>query len=324
METSQLDKWLIDDEKSNEAALLMKLYALQGDYLFNQYEPIKSSSADDGLVFSHRIERWLSCFSDEDDRWTAYKTMKYFLFLGLEETKELYRCAVEHHLFPWLIDEANLDIFSPNFNEVLDEQLKLCWPCPVTDSLRINSLLHSTGIDGRPLRPDWYSLRILKDEERIKNYVEDNEIEYLILFEDFSGSGGQCKDVIEFALSVFPGKIFFSPLVICHPGDEGMRELAKEHEGRLAYSPVVVIGKDCLVRGESNVDEPASFAPLRDLLNKIYSNGVFHDYDGEAFGFKNTGCLYSSYSNCPNNTPPIYHVNNEIWKYPLFPRGPRV
>lgn len=323
---SVIDSWLTDQSGQRADVFRLKhTYELQAEFLFDKFEPTRASHFDAAMPFIGRLDRWLENFDTDEDRWAAFRSLRYFLFVGPNEVEELYRCAVENVLYPWLADVNNLDIFLPlnDHTQQLREALKECWPCPVTDSLRINGLLHRTGLKGRDLRPDWHSLRKLASRESIDAYVQANEISTLALFEDFVGSGSQCAGAIEFALSVFSGLILFCPLVICYQGDEAMRRLQSKHASRLTYRPVVRITKDCLVGQLPSPNEPKTFAALRVAIENGYSK-IGINIIGGAYGFKQIGCLYGSYSNCPNNAPPIYHATSSRWAHALFPRETRV
>lgn len=313
-------------ERQNIVFKLKQLYELQALFLFNQYEPVLASPSEAAIPFLNRLDRWLSCFDNPDDQWAVFRTFQYFFFTGREETDELYRCAVNHKFLPWLIDKNDLDIFDKDIDEKLNSVVAQSWPCPVTDSLRINSLLHRTNLKGQSLRPDWLSLKELGDLEKIKKYIERTDaargrvpIKYLVLFEDFVGSGFQCQRAVKFALDAFPGPILLVPLVVCYPGDKLLRELALSNE-KLTYDPVVVLPENCLIGEQSKVGEPPSFRELRVALRNGRNKGEFSD---PAFGYDNVGSLASSYSNCPNNSPPIYHGSSPSWPHPLFPRKGR-
>lgn len=316
-----IDTW-IRSERSRTTVALKRLYELQAEFLFNQYEPVKATPAEAGLPFIDRLDRWIGSFDDPEDQWTVFTTFKYFFFAGLEETDEMYRCAVQHILVRWLIDLGGIDIFSQDGNQSLSTELKACWPCPVTDSLRINSLLHRTGFEGQSLRPDWLSMKTLGDAEKIGKYVTKKGIRYLVLFEDFSGTGNQCDRAARYALNIFPGPILLVPLVICAPGEEKLRKLEAESNGRLTFRPVIVLGYDCLVGRDAREDQPKSFIALRQAMHNGYKK-MKSTLDGEEFGYGSVGSLYSSFSNCPNNNPPIYHGNSPGWSHALFPRKRR-
>ena len=322
-----IDSWLMSNEiRSTITHSLKRLYELQATFLFDQYEPVKASPPDAGIPFLRRLERWLECFSDSEDQWNAYYALRYFLFVGVLETEEMYRCAVQNHLYPWLVEAANIDIFASDVDRILEAEMRACWPCPISDSLRINGLLHRTNLNSQDLRPDWYSLNWLGDKSAIKKYVAKKEIRYLILFEDFVGSGTQCTRAINFALNAFEGPVFLCPLVVCSPGDQRLRELQSSSSGRLSYSPVVVLPKNCLIQPDPSTDEPGSFAKLRVAMEHGYTKYLESGapLNGGAFGFKGVGCLYGSYSNCPNNAPPIFHAYSKTWARPLFPRRSRI
>jgi len=319
---SIIDTWTTSTiERTRDTFKLKQLYELQAEFLFNQYEPVRASPSEAAMPFLQRLDRWLGCFDSPEDQWNVFRSLKYFFFIGREETDELYRCAVSHKLLPWLIERDGLDIFSCDFQENLDKAIHTTWPCPVTDSLRINNLLHRTNLKGQSLRPDWLSLKQLGDKEKIAKYKKDKKVKYLALFEDFVGSGMQCERATKFALDAFDGPIILAPLVVCHPGDVKLHALAAASKGRLTYEPIVVLASDCLITEIPDAGEPKSFATFRIALQNGHRKGAFAD---PAFGWEGVGSLVSSYSNCPNNSPPIFHGMTESWLHPLFPRKGRV
>lgn len=319
---SAIDGWIQSERRSRAAVALKRLYELQSTFLFNQYEPVRASSTSAGLPFIDRLDKWILSFDDEEDRWIAFKTFKYFFFAGLEETEEMYRCAVHHQVTRWLVDLAAIDIFSPDANARLQAEFDKLWPCPITDSLRINSLLHRTGLRGQSLRPDWLSLKELGDKTKIARYVGRKGIRYLALFEDFVGSGSQCARAVNFALKAFDGPVLLCPLVVCAPGADEIRNIASQSQGRLTFEPVIELSHDCLVGKDSLPGQPSSFPALRTAMANGYKKiGV--SVDGGEFGHGYVGSLYASYSNCPNNSPPIFHITNSSWPDAIFPRKGR-
>jgi hypothetical protein len=318
---STIDEWMKSTiERGDYTIRLKRLYELQAEFLFNQYEPAKASPSEAGIPFISRLDRWIGGFDDPEDRWSAFHSLRYFFFIGQQETDELYRCAVQHKLLPWLADQAKLNIFSGQFQKLLRTEIIHTWPCPITDSLRINSLLHRTDLNGQDLRPDWLSLKTLGDQEKIGKYAKKNDLKYLVLFEDFVGSGTQCEKTAKFALDAFPGPILLVPLVVCHPGHEKLQLLAADSKDRLSYKPVVILEADCLVREIPSQNEPFSFKALRLAMENGHKKGKFK---GSAYGYNGVGSLASSYSNCPNNVPPIFHTRTFTWPFPLFPRHGR-
>jgi hypothetical protein len=320
---SAIDRWILSTvERTHQATALKRLYDLQAEFLFNQYEPVNASPEESAIPFSTRLDNWLSCFDSDEDQWTAFHALRYFFFIGQHETEEMYRCAVQNKLLPWLADLAKLDIFEASFETALQAELQAVWTCPATDSLRINGLLHRTGLKGQSLRPDWLSLIDLGSEEKIVKYVRNEEIKYLALFEDFVGSGRQSGKAVEYALSVFNGPVLLAPLVVCSTGHEVLGKLEQKYPGRFTYRPVVVIGANCLVGQTPSPDEPPSFGGLREIMQRGYKK-IGKSIYGKAFGFSSVGSLIASYSNCPNNTPPIFHARTDSWPHPIFPRERR-
>lgn len=311
-----------DPSRASRAIQLRALYETMAEHLFHQYEPTKMASRSSSRAFMIRLNEWLSCFSSDEDRWAAFRSIEYLFFAGNEEFEELYRFAYENIVKPWVADRIELDIFAPDASVLLSNELECIWPCPITDSLKINSFLHITGLGGKGIRPDWYSLRLLADPHKIENYRNKQKIKYLLLLEDFSGSGMQVIKSLKFAAKNFNGPILLVPLLVCEPGDKLIRETISAMKNvDVSYSPVSIITEQCLIKETPAPGEPKLFSPLRSAIKSGFSSMTAKP-DGGAFGWEDVGSLVALYSNCPNNTPPIYHFTCETWK-PLFPRSVR-
>jgi len=307
--------------RGQKATRLRALYEFVATHLYDQYEPNKRVSEQSAL-FLERIESWLASFQSDADRWNAFRSLEYFLFLGVEEYEELYRCACDHTVLPWICDLEGIDIFGPATAKKIEKALKKTWICPVTDSLRINSFLHLTGLPGLKFRPDWHSLSKFGDGEKIANYVCRSGIGHLVLVEDYVGTGTQFGRALEFAVENFNGPILALPLVVCAPGDEALRGIEARTGGRVTYKPGVVIPKNCLVGQAFQAGEPVLFKELRDTLLAAFKIMGEPRLDGEEYGFGYVGSLVCTFSNCPNNTPPIYHYSDKRWNA-IFPRAGR-
>ncbi len=318
---SIIESW--EREERPHATRLRALYEFLSKHLFDQYEPSKRISTSASYQFLAKLEAWLGCFSNDQDRWNAFRSLEYFFFVGKDEFEELYRCSCDHVLLPWLADLAKIDIFSDRADELLWRELARTWVCPVTDSLRINSYLHVTGIPGLSYRPDWRSLSELADPRKIANLVSRSGIKRLVLVEDFVGSGRQFGKALSFAARNFSGDILAMPLVICAPGDHKLRQIVKEFPRKnIQYFPQVVLPEYCLVQRTPHPDEPKLFEDLRRSLFNGYISLGSPNIDGKELGFGEVGSLLCMFSNCPNNTPPIYHYPFRNWKA-IFPRAGR-
>lgn len=321
---SKIDEWSLNIRRRDKALYLRGLYETMAVQLYGQYEPTRLTNHRISTKFLKRIESWLGCFDDEADKWAAFRSLEYLLFAGQNEFDELYRHAAENIIKPWIIDKVKANLFDPNIDHIIDKCLKQCWICPATDSLRINGFLHVSHMRGKSIRPDWYSLCKLGSAERIDEFVKKSDVKYLIILEDFAGTGSQLSRVVSYAAKVFKGPILAIPLIICAPGHKKMQNAAKKLS-MVTYSPGLVITEDCLVSKEVVEGQPKLFPKLRIAMKAGYKKikkGMKSDLQGKEFGYEGTGSLVVLYSNCPNNTPPIFHCKTEIWR-PLFPRSNR-
>lgn len=308
-----------DPDRVLRANQLRAFYETMSTQLFKQYEPTKISSARISREFLIKIESWLEGFSNDEDKWQAFRSIEYLFFAGQAEFEELYRCGVNHNLVPWIIDQSGIDLFSHEVDELVREEISKCWVCPATDSLRINGFLHVTGLEGQSLRPDWLSLKQFADVNKVQEYIKAKNIKYLVLVEDFVGSSRQFSRVLNFAASVFSGPIFLMPLIICAPGERKLcKDIKALNRSNICYKPGLVIEDSCLVGQNPTSNEPKLFNALRQVMKTGYKK-MDCELDGEEYGWEKVGSLVVLYSNCPNNTPPIYHHNVSTWN-PLFPR----
>ncbi|HZR34092.1 MAG TPA: hypothetical protein VFA75_01870 [Nevskia sp.] len=319
---SQLKAWELSEELKKDAGRLRDLYELMAVYLFEQYEPTLLPTDRISRKFLKRLDRWLDGFENEKQKWAAFRSIEYLLFIGSGEFFELYRAAHKIVLERWLIECSGIDIFAADADSCLKSEMATCWPCPVTDSFLINEFLRITGIPGHPFRPDWQVLKILGDKDKIARHVERHKLTRLVLLEDFSGSGGQISRVLKFAAEAFAGPILLIPLVVCADGDRLLKKSVQDlKRGNIAYKPVLVVERDCLVQQDATAGEPRLFAGLREAINGGYKKlGV--ELEGGAFGYGGVGSLVVMKGNCPNNTPPIYHFDGNGWM-PPFPRHDR-
>ena len=321
IERLELELHPTDDSRSTSISKLRGLYETLAEQLFQQFEPTRKVSPRVSRDFMVRLNDWLEHFENDEDKWTALKSIQYVFFAGHFEFEELYRCAVENKIKPWLIDIKGIDIFEEDALKKLDDELDKCWPCPVSDSLRINGFLHLTGLKGKNLRPDWMSMKQFATADSIQKYQTKEGIDYLILIEDFVGSGDQFSKVLKFAAENFRGPIILTPLIVCAPGDKKIKETIALLNHDISYRPVTVLSEDCLITDKPTPGEPKLFSKLRDVLKTGYTI-MNSSLDGAEYGWKKTGSLVVLYSNCPNNTPPIYHHHTATWQ-PLFPRSER-
>lgn len=307
-------------KESRHVIQLRSYYEFLAQRLFFEYEPTKQSSTHPRRDFLSRLECWLASFDDKSHAMAAFKSIQYLFFAGISEYEELYRCAQEHHVAKWVMELSGISIFDANVDGKLVSALAGTWICPATDSLRINGFLHINGLKGHDVRTDWRALSILGDDKLIESYVKKKRIQRLVIVDDFVGAGDQFWGALSYAIKVFPGEILAVPLICCA---EGLRKIKKEVEGvkatNVQISPVLVVPDNCMV-GERRFDgEPKLFSKLRDAMLHGYGKmGI--NVAGNQYGSGKLGSLTILYSNCPNNSPPIYGLDAGGRWSPIFRR----
>lgn len=312
-----LKDWSLRDWPEDDVILVVQ-DAIQylGRKIFDDYEPSQFDRFED------RLDRWLHNVEDELDQQALFRILHYLFFVGRPESESLCRAALHGPVTRWLIDTLNIDIAAIDASTVLEHAISETWFCPITDSMRINSFLKVNRLDGKSHRPDWRSLRKFADPQKILTYIQDNNIRRIVLLEDFVGSGTQMKNAVAFAAEHVPNlEILVTPLVVCPDGDIVGMDLQEKH-ANISYDPVLVIPRNLLIKFEEGDDEPADFSNIRSLIATNREKFVIPEPDAESqkcHGFKNTGAMVSLYSNCPNNSLPIFHDHNPNWE-PLFPR----
>jgi len=297
------------------------------DRLFFDYEPTKGPYPE----FWPRLEAWIENFDDEQDQKTAFQLIPRLFYIGQEEFNTLYRVAVNGPVARWLIQLLNLMFDAPDSDRLLREAFKKTWFCPVTDSMRINGFYHLNGITtGHNLRPDWLTLSKIGDTEATKKYITDNSIEYIVLLEDFVGSGSQISAAISYAADLadeMGKKVLLLPMIICPKGVSNFNSMVKKHNN-LTFESVIELKQTDFIPPTSTTAEHELSDQLRPVLRHTFDkvrghSGSFAEAPYTPFGYRDTGGLVVMFSNCPDNTLPIVHHSSITW-HPLFPRRSRI
>jgi hypothetical protein len=295
--------------------------------LFNDYELYIGPSP----TFRDRLAQWLQNVKATKDQKSLFQLIPHIFYIGKEEFNVLYREAYNTIYFRWLTDLLKINFLNEEENaRLIKEALSHTWFCPLTDSLRINQFYHINNIPAQnDHRPDWRSLRQFGSVEKIKNYILENEIKYLVLLEDFVGNGGQVSKTVEFVAKNFPQiPTLVIPLIICPAGLKVSQDFEKQQKV-VSIRPVISLPKSWFLTKSVTKDEPKLFDEIRRLSIKNYSKvcgGVVPKSGMEPYsplGYKQTGGLIVMYTNTPNNTLPIIHRQSELW-FPIFLRHKRV
>ena len=316
LNTLLLNLALRDLEGENETFLDQSDIRYLGRKVFNDYEPSQFDP------FENRLDRWLHNVTDERDQQTLFLLLSYLFFIGRPEFESLCRAAYNGPVHRWLVEQLDVNIADPAAMEALNAGAAETWFCPVTDSMRINSFLKVNKLTGKSHRPDWRSLRKFGDSERIRQYIIINQIQRIVLLEDFVGSGTQMQSAVRFAAAISADiEILVLPLVTCPAGDQIGHEL-EEKIANVSYEPVVVIPSEMFIKADPQPNEPPFFQTVRDLIVQVRTRLSKPAMDAESqryHGYKGTGAVITMYSNCPDNSLPIIYDDTEEW-HALFPR----
>lgn len=308
-------------ESGNEFIGLGSLIRYLSENLYYDYEPALGAHPE----FESRLNRWLNNHTSEEYQKRLLKLVPNIFYLGREEMNSLYHTAFQSNVMRWLFDKVIMPQDTPHtWDKKVKDAINSTWFCPITDSFRINQFYHINGIpSAHELRPDWRSLKAFGSEDKIREYVILKKIKYIILLEDFVGSGNQVFESIKYCVENFDVEVLFVPLIICNQGSDLI--LGFTHE-RFTLSPVITLSHSYLVnRSGKTCDDLKDFIEMSEELYDLIMAGKTERQKAEikVFGFRNTGGVVVMYSNTPNNSLPAIHVESDSWS-PLFNRQPRV
>ncbi|MEC3881918.1 phosphoribosyltransferase-like protein [Parapedobacter sp. 10938] len=300
--------------------------------LYHDYQPTQGQA----VSFQDRLENWLLNADDDDDKKTLFKILPHLFYVGNKEFAALYKVAYNELIASWLIDTDNID-----FNDLddakkqLDQGIRDCWICPITDSMQINAFFHINNIPNNrwnEWRPQWRRIEREGDNEPLwqsyESYITKHNIKKLVILEDFVGSGSQIAGTVEFIMKKnLDLDVLLLPLINCPDGVVRFNNLAENYD-RLTYKSVMELPERCFVKETVAVDEPLEFVAFRQLAKKTYllvSGGIPELDNGKPyspFGFRKTGGLVVMFTNTPNNTLPMVHWSSNSW-FPIFLRHSR-
>ncbi len=303
------------------------------EHLFKDYEPTKRAGC---LEFMDRLEHWLDCIpgtlrddQTNADQKTLLRSVQLLFFVGQDEFRSLHQSAFNGPITRWLIDQHHIRIDDPTAHQMLKTAVAETWFCPATDSMKIAEFYHINGISGTDLRPGFRALSELgTDPTAVRDYMEDNHFNKLVLLEDFVGSGSQMEEAIPFACQLDPDyPVLACPLIIC---EDGLKKcnLLKTQYPQLTVEPVLLISKHSCVKEIPHPLEPESFRKLRELIVRLQAlvAGPTPTHYYGPFGYPprdGTGAMLIMHTNAPDNSLPIYHYSSTTWK-PIFPRASRL
>lgn len=291
---------------------------------FSEYRPTMGANQAE---FMTRLDCWLGNVVSDDDKLLLLEFVPEIFFAATGDFAGLYESAVYGPIARWLVDLSGTDLCSGVLDDLVATELGKTWFCPMTDSMVISEFYHLVGVSGVQYRPDWRSLVALGApaanhgdlEQGILNYIRKARLEYIVLMDDFIGTGSQVAEVVDFVVT-FANKhkipVLILPL-ICH--EEALDAL----DTMAQPSPLVEVRELLVIRADSCLAPASALAPgslldqVRDLVGR-YAHGM-----GSVYGFGTLGLAYVSYSNCPDNTVPLIHREDPPHWRALFPRATR-
>lgn len=317
---------------------------------WNQYLP--AEHPDYSTQYMVRLAEWIGNVDTDEDRQLLLEYALHVAFFSHDDLCALYRTAFSGVITRWVIEQEKLSFDDKNFQGRLVEELhQRTWYCPVTDSMDINEFYHANHIVGVNHRPGFALLKMLDEltdgnvdgpsrlMKNLEKYVGNPNppsvappLKRLVLLEDFVGSGTQAAGALKWAAKNLKLPILFVPLVICTPGIKKLAEVTAKHSAHVQISPLLKIDeRDLLGDNRANVPgipnaeriEAMARATFQKVAGGKHTNKDISPHT--AFGFKQTGASFVSYSNTPNNTLPLIHNRPATgdWR-PLFPRSARV
>jgi hypothetical protein len=321
--------WCQDAAFSDDNFSLLKSdIEFLGERLFDEYKPTKNVAEGD---FSVRLAKWIGSADTPDDQRSLFLLLRHLFFVGQDDLEASYRTAFSKHILEWLISKLNLNVLSAGAEAAISLALSQTRFTRITDSFELPTFLRLNDIQGHNVRYTW--------EEHIKNWngqvFRDQvmqagtlaEKKYLVLLEDFVGSGSQAATAIGHAQSLNnPAfEVLFCPLIICPDGARRANQLQAMHPN-FTFSPVLQLNESDLVKPNAVVGEHQNFPKFRDCLKRLYPrvtgpNPGPQDYG--PFGYQDTGAIFVKYDNCPDNSLPVLHRQRHGHWSPLFRRASR-
>ena len=309
-----------------------------GERLFDEYKPTKHTS--DG-PFSVRIAKWIGSASSEADQLTLFRMLKHLFFVGENDLEAASRTAFSRHVLEWLVQKESVDVLAPDARDRMIEALELVRYTAITDSFNLGEFLRINDIQGHSIRYTWEQDKDCWDEDAFRARIMcrgkagETEKRYLVLLEDFVGSGSQARTAILNSQAIANGdgslayEVLFCPLIICPEGAKWAREL-QERLPNFQYSPVLELDPEGFISPTAASNEKPDFPQIRDCVKRLHPTvvgppPVKQDYGPFGYGAtRPTGAIFVKYDNCPDNTLPILHRKRPGFWEPLFKRASRL
>lgn len=308
-----------------------------GEIEWSEYTP--AHNPEYSTSYMTRLAGWIGNVKRAEDCKLLLEYSLQLSFFSHEDLFALYQAAFSGPITRWIIEQEGLSLFDSEFQTRLSDELhKRTWYCPVTESMNISDFCHINQISGISYQPRFRNLKKF-GHAGLKCFIQAPNptnsappLKRLVLLEDFVGSGTQVSGPITWAASKLDIPILFVPLVICAPGARQLEKIGKKFVSKLHVSPLITLAeRDLLGPKRNGVDGMANADQIERLARDTFEQvaGGLHTNKNTpphtAFGYRQTGSSFVTYSNTSNNTLPLIHHKPKTGSWqPLFPRSARV
>lgn len=320
-----LREWCQVDGQDRETFLEIKANVeFLEKVLYETYEPVLAGGHGN---FRKRLAEWIGSATTENDQKNLFLILKHLFYLGPEDIKAAYLTAYSKNIMSWLLTKGGISPFEANAERQLQNLLRITAYTEITDSFSLGNFMRINNIQG-VRRYTWHqNTNNWRANEFKANILDNGTKKFLILLEDFVGSGSQMEGSIRLACSPeLDVEVLLCPLIICPLGAEFARTLQDEYP-RLTYSPVLEIPTDHFIHQNPRAEEHQNYPRIRTTLENLHPkvSGTVGSWsqDYGPFGFGEMGGIFAKYDNCPDNTIPALHHRSDLGWEPLFFRSSR-
>lgn len=303
---------------------------------------LPAENPDFNPSYIERLAAWIGNMTAEADQKLLLKYAARISFFSHDDFTALYRTAMEREVTRWVALQVAARLephgWQSFHNLIATEIHRHTWYCPITDSMDINEFYKVNHLKGIGHRPGFATLEMLATKagnpnpnlaENVRHYMANASVNQLgqpvplrriVILEDIVGSGSQCIDAVRWAVANLGTPVLFVPLILCPNGVQALRNEEAQSAGRLTVRPVIELRRNDLLGPERQGELGWPLAvDVEDLARRTVTNLGINPFD--AFGYRETGCSLTTFSNTPDNTLPIVHYKpaNGTWE-PLFPR----
>lgn len=294
--------------------------------LIEEYDPVQMWD------FKRQVERWISNIDNVNEKFMLLNSLTYFIFFNRDHYDALYREALNGVITQWLIDINRIDICAMSLDADIEKAIKSTLFSAATDSMEISVFCHTNDITTK-YRPVWFGIiekedtleQLQQKADRWTTTIKRWGQKQVVVLEDFIGSGNQIKPLIAFLASMHELNTLIVPLTICPQGDSAIREYIEQNNFKnVSYTPVTVLPDD-LVLGGDNANYNEILIGLKKFAKDYHSKviGTSQRTPPPYLGYGDIGALFAKYTNCPNNSLPLFWYDENLDWVPLFRRNER-